>query len=310
MYRKHDGQFLGDWIAPNSRKEFGLSVQALYFNNCVYAMNLETFVNIARILNKQEDVTLYSERLKDLLPAIRSNFYDSTAGTYSDGNQVQQAFAAIVGLPEGDELTLIENSIANDMLNIHPYFDMGSAGVFVMMRYLTERPQTAEIATTILNKTIFPGYGYFISQGESTWAEDWKIDVPSKIHTCYTGVAGWFTKGLCGIQPDKNCAGYKHFFIKPFIVSEIDFAEATEGSPYGEIFSRWERKDNRIILSVTVPPNTSATVYIPASHPEQVTENGNSLKNAEGVTQKNTENGYVVVETVSGKYQFVVTNDK
>ncbi|MDR2027822.1 MAG: glycoside hydrolase family 78 protein [Prevotellaceae bacterium] len=303
-YRKHDGQFLGDWLAPNSRSEFGSSVQALYFNNCVYAMNLETFVKIAGLLNRPDDAALYGRRLADLRPAIRSRFYDSISGTYSDGTQVQQAFAVIAGLAKGDELTQIENYISNDMRNKHPYFDMGSSGLSVLIPYLTERPQMAELTATILSKTAFPGYGYFIEQGESTWPEDWKIDVPSKIHTCYTGIAGWFTKGLCGIRPDENCPGYKHFIIKPFIVSAVDFAEASTGSPYGEIVSRWERRDSRIILSVTIPPNTSATVYIP-SQSGQITINGKPLKNIEGLTLKNAENGYVAVETVSGKYQFV-----
>jgi hypothetical protein len=35
-------------------------------------------------------------------------------------------------------------------------------------------------------------------------------------------------------------------------------------SPYGLITSRWERQDNgKIKLTVVVPPNSMATVYIP-----------------------------------------------
>jgi alpha-L-rhamnosidase len=115
-----------------------------------------------------------------------------------------------------------------------------------------------------LNKTEFPGYGYFVDQGESTWPEDWKIDVPSKIHTCYTGISGWLIKGLCGIQPDTKRPGYKHFIIHPVIVDEVTFAKASVESSYGQIFCRWERqkdKDN-ITLSVIIPPNTTATVYV------------------------------------------------
>jgi alpha-L-rhamnosidase len=304
-YRKHDGQFLGDWLAPGSRNEFGSSVQALYFNNCVYAMNLETFVKIAGLLGKSEDAEIYGERLEELLPAIRSNFYDPNTGNFSDGNQVQQAFAVITGIAKDSICRRAETSIANDMRNGKQYFDMGSSGLPVLLNYLTEHSETAELVSEILNKTVFPGYGYFIAQGETTWPEDWKIDVPSKIHTCYTGIAGWFTKALCGIQPDKDNVGYKHFIIKPFIIDEVDFAEASVGSPYGEIVSRWKRKNNKIMLSVTVPPNTSARVYIPTSQPEQLTESGKKLNASEGVAFENVENGYAVVEVTSGKYEFV-----
>ena len=304
-YRAHDGQFLGDWLAPGSRNEFGSSAQAVYFNSCVYAMNLETFIKIANLLNKPDDAALYGDRLAALRPAIRAKFYDPAAGTYSDGTQVQQAFAALVGLAKEGELAQLEEFIAADMSSKHPYFDMGSSGLTVLMHYLTERSQTAELAANILRKTGYPGYGYFIAQGESTWPEDWKVDVPSKIHTCYTGIAGWFTKGLCGIQPGENGVGYKHFIVKPFIVSGVDFAEAAVGSPYGEIVSRWERKGNRIILSVTAPPNTSATVYIPAPQTEHLAKSGTVTTNTEGVTLKNAENGYVAAEILSGKYQFI-----
>ncbi|MDR1096655.1 MAG: hypothetical protein LBL57_00835, partial [Tannerella sp.] len=98
--------------------------------------------------------------------------------------------------------------------------------------------------------------------------------------------------------------------IRPTIVDEADFAEASVESPYGKIFSRWERKGSEIILSVTVPPNTSATVYISASHPDKITESGNSLNVAEGITQKGFENGYVAVQALSGKYRFVIMNNE
>jgi alpha-L-rhamnosidase len=306
-YREHNGQFLGDWLAPNSRKEFGSSHQAVYFNNCVYAMNLETFVKIAGLLGKRDDAALYSERLAELLPAIHSEFYDPETGHYSDGNQVQQAFAVITGVAKDSIQARVEASIADDMRNGTKYFDMGSAGITVLLHYLVEHPEVAELAAQILQKTDFPGYGYFITQGETTWPEDWVIDVPSKIHTCYTGIAGWFTKGLCGIQPDGDNPGYRHFIIKPHIVSGVNFAEASIGSPYGEIVSRWERRDNRVILSVTVPPNTSATVYIPSPQPDDVTENGSVLDIVEGITLKDPENGYTVVDATSGKYAFELT---
>jgi alpha-L-rhamnosidase len=74
-------------------------------------------------------------------------------------------------------------------------------------------------------------------------------------------------KGLCGIQPDPENPGYKHFFIRPQFVKETDFAEATIDSPNGEIFSRWERKAGRISLRVIVPPNSTATVILPVAKP-------------------------------------------
>ncbi|MDR1223117.1 MAG: glycoside hydrolase family 78 protein, partial [Tannerella sp.] len=305
QYHKQNkgNHFLGDWLAPYSRKESGNSVQAVYFNNCVYAMNLETFVQFAKLLGKDDDVALYGERLEQLRSAIHSKFYDREHARYCDGTQVQNAFALLTGVTVESECAKVAAYIHDDLNGEHPYFDMGSSGLTVLLKYLVAHPEEGETTAKIMNRTTFPGYGYFIDQGESTWPEDWKVNVSSKIHTCYTGVAGWFTKGLCGIQPGSD--GYRHFTLKPFIVAEVDFAEASVASPYGDIVSRWERKASEIILSVTVPPNTSATVYIPASPSGQITENGHPLNVVDGVVPKGAENGYVVVEVASGKYEFV-----
>ncbi|MDR1455077.1 MAG: glycoside hydrolase family 78 protein [Tannerella sp.] len=298
------GHFLGDWLAPGSRNEWGTSIEALYFNNCVYAMNLETFVQFAKLLGHADDAALYGERLDRLRPAIHAEFYDAENAKYCNGTQVQNAFAILTGVTPGAELAKTAAYIHDDLNGAHPYFDMGSSGLTVLLKYFVDHPEEGRTVAKILNRTEFPGYGYFIDKGESTWPEDWKIDVPSKIHTCYTGISGWLVKGLCGIQPDGNQPGYKHFIIRPAIVDEASFAEASVESPCGQIFSRWERKDGKVILSVTVPPGTSATVYIPASQPGQVTESGNLLDDAEGITQKDAGDGYVAVLAISGKYEF------
>ncbi|MDR1746049.1 MAG: glycoside hydrolase family 78 protein [Tannerella sp.] len=304
QYRRHNnGQFLGDWLAPGSRNEFGTSVQAQYFNNCVYVMNLKTMIRFAKALDKQDDIALYSARLDSLRPAVHARFYHPDSAYYCTNTQVQNAFALLTEITPEHERAKVAATIHNDMNGAHPYFDMGSSGLPVLLKYIVAHPEEASSASKILNRTTFPGFGYFISQGETTWPEDWKIDVPSKIHTCYTGIAGWFVKGLCGIQPDELHPGYKSFIIRPAIVDEANFAEASVESPYGKIFSRWERTvDGQLALSVIIPPNTEATVYIPATTPDEITENGVPLYKVEGITLKGVEEPYVIVSAKAGQY--------
>jgi len=67
-----------------------------------------------------------------------------------------------------------------------------------------------------LTRTAEPSYGYFLKRGEATWPEYWNVDVPSRIHTCYTGVSSWFTKSLAGIRPDPAHPGFQSFLILCF----------------------------------------------------------------------------------------------
>jgi len=50
--------FLGDWATPEAKKEYGDTPEALFFNNCVYAMDLDTVVKMATVLGKHDDAVL------------------------------------------------------------------------------------------------------------------------------------------------------------------------------------------------------------------------------------------------------------
>ena len=67
----------------------------------------------------------------------------------------------------------------------------------------------------------------------------------------------------------------------------------------GTIASAWERTEGGLTLEVTVPANTTATVFIPAAEGATVTEGDNPV-------QGRWEDGYRVVEVGSGSYGFAV----
>jgi alpha-L-rhamnosidase len=303
-YGEHWGFFLGDWAAPGQRSEGGDSPQAIYFNNCTYAMNLETDIEIAKVLGHSAAAALYAGRLEALKAHIHKAFFKTDSCIYSDGNQVQLAFALITGITPEDKIQAVKAHLANALAKPNAYFDMGSSGLPVLLRYLTQHPGTGKLAAAILAKTTEPGYGYFLRRGETTWPEYWNIDVQSRMHTCYTGIAGWLTKSLCGIHPDSQSPGFRRFVIQPVIVPEVSFAESAVESPYGRIESRWERQGGRTELSVTVPPNSVATVYIPARSADRITESGVNIGKSEEITLQGTAGGYVMVEVGAGKYKF------
>ncbi|MDR2849245.1 MAG: family 78 glycoside hydrolase catalytic domain [Verrucomicrobiota bacterium] len=304
-YTQNKGHFLGDWTAPGTRYEYSNSAEAACFNNCVYAMNLETAVKIAQALGHAEDIARYGGQLDALRSRIHETYYKPDSATYLDGRQVRQAFALLTGVTPENLRPAVAAKIAEDMRGAHPYFDMGSSGVPVLLRFVVEYPGFGPLVSETLAKTAEPGYGYFLARGETAWPEDWNSKVPSRIHTCYTGIASWFIKGLCGINPDPARPGYRQALIRPVLVPEVDFAEASVESPYGTIASRWERKDGRLELRVTVPPNSTARVFIPTPRPDAVTESGQSLRHARGVTLEAGEAGAAVVTVGSGVYQFV-----
>jgi len=82
---------------------------------------------------------------------------------------------------------------------------------------------------------------------------------------------------VAGIAPDSDNPGYAHFFIDPRAGLQIPGAGGSYHSIRGRIESDWKIQGDEFVLDVTIPPNTSATVVIPALSVESVREGGKSV---------------------------------
>jgi alpha-L-rhamnosidase len=116
--------------------------------------------------------------------------------------------------------------------------------------------------------------------------------------------ARWCYYALGGIRPDPASPGFKKIIIKPAIVGDLHWVECHHDSPYGRIVSNWRRRDGRLLMEVTVPPNASATVHVPAATPESVTESGAPAIQARGVKLLRGGTGVAVFHVESGNYCF------
>jgi alpha-L-rhamnosidase len=305
------GNFLGDWAEPCQPgdrlkgKEFGTTREALLFNNCVYAMNLSTFIKIANVLGNSADAATYNQRLEDLKAKVQASFFDTNEDTYLDSRQMHLAFPMFAGITPLDVRPAVYANFEKEIQQTRPYLDMGSSGLPVLLKFLIEDTERNDLLFAALSKTTEPGYGYFLSRGETTWPEYWDDNCPSRIHTCYAGIAAWFIKGLGGIREDPANYGYQSFIIKPALVGDLTWAEAQTESLYGAILSHWEKKNGAVNLNVTIPANSTATVYVPATNAKNVTEGGIPASQADGIVFLKMEGTYAVFKVQSGKYQFI-----
>ena len=117
-------------------------------------------------------------------------------------------------------------------------------------------------------------------------------------------IAGWMYRCLAGIRPDLSGAGYKKLTIKPAIISDLKWVKAHCDCIYGRVAINWKREGDTFTLEVTIPANTTATVFIPAASPDVVTESGKPVAQSEGVTLLRAEGGTVVYQVGSGVYRF------
>ena len=145
---------------------------------------------------------------------------------------------------------------------------VGLIGAQWLMRTLTENGE-GDLAFKIATQTTYPGWGYMIGKGATTVWELWNGDTAdpamnSGNHVMQIGDLNvWFYEYLAGIRSDSEAVGFKKIIIRPYPVSGLDSVSASHESPYGRIASKWVRQNGGIDLEVTIPPNTSAMVYVP-----------------------------------------------
>ncbi len=168
-----------------------------------------------------------------------------------------------------------------------------------------------DIAFTVATQTDEPSWGYWTDVAKFTaLGEHWPADTRSRNHHFFGAIVQWFYEDLAGMRPLE--AGYRKIEFRPEIPSTgLEAVSASYESVRGTIATRWRRTAAGLELDVTVPPNATGRVYVPAPGPKSVTEIGGGraviAERAPSVTFVGVEDGRVVYEMGSGKYEFRVT---
>jgi alpha-L-rhamnosidase len=72
--------------------------------------------------------------------------------------------------------------------------------------------------------------------------------------------------------------------------------------------TEWRRAAKKFTLDVAIPPNTTATVFVPAQSADEVRESGGAADKSRDVKFLRLENGRAVFKIGSGKYQFATSS--
>jgi alpha-L-rhamnosidase len=183
------------------------------------------------------------------------------------------------------------------------HLDTGLLGTFVLLDLLIQENRN-DLVSLIMGQTTYPGWGYLIKEmGLKTWPETWS-GYGSHVILVTATPGSWFFEGLGGILPDPAKPGFKHFILRPGIVKSVDWVKCSYQSPYGRIASNWKREGEKLTMEVTIPPNSTATVFVPAKDAASVTESGKPVGEAVGVKFLRMENHAAIYAVGSGNYQF------
>ena len=177
---------------------------------------------------------------------------------------------------------------------------------FVSTPYLLQvmRDLAPEIGWIMTSAQDYPSwYGMTVGSDQDLLKETW-AGGQALMPSLGGNIAAWHYQSLGGIRPDPAGPGFKKIIIKPNIVGDLHWVASSYASVYGPIVSHWQKRDGQLVMDVTIPANTTATVYVPAQGETSVTESGRTIAQAKGVQFLRLEPAAAVYEVGSGTYRF------
>ncbi len=176
----------------------------------------------------------------------------------------------------------------------------------------------SELAYRLLHNDQYPSWLYAIDQGATTiWERlnGYTVEngfggnnsMNSFNHYSFGAVGYWMIAYSLGIQRDEP--GFRTFILQPEPdpTGVMTSAEGYYDSMYGRISSAWRVDGGLLTYRATVPANTTATLYLPTTAAESVTEGGKDARGASGVSFVRFENGKAVFALRSGTYVFTAS---
>jgi alpha-L-rhamnosidase len=167
-------------------------------------------------------------------------------------------------------------------------------------------------AYALMEQETFPSWLYPVRHGATSiwerwngWTEEHGLFDPgmnSFSHYAFGIAAEWLFSAVAGIDTDGP--GFRRIIIRPRPGGRMTHVKASYHAITGEIACAWRLEGGAMKIDVTIPANTSATVYVPARGAANVTEGDRPAADAEGVKFLRMEDGAAVFAVGAGRYVF------
>ncbi len=319
---KHGNEW-GDWLS------FGKKTPLDFVDTVYFAYSTKLMAEMAAAIGKQTEAADYRALLANIKAAFNEK-YVQLDGSLTVDTETAYALALYMDLLPAD-LRVKSGKILADKLRSgetaeNSGMTTGFLGTRPLLPVLTSVGEN-DLAVKHFQSRKFPSWGYEVDQGATTIWEHWdsftkangfggmdgkqNASMNSFAHYSFGAVCEWMINDLAGIQSDG--AGYDKIIIHPHPPTPssnaahepIHWVKAHYDSIHGRITSNWQRTDGKFELETEIPANTTATIYLPASSAEQITEGGKPLAKVAGVKFLRMENGCAVLAASSGRYHFV-----
>ena len=291
------GPNFADWLAPDPNTNKDLLATAYW------ALIANMMSQMAHAVGKETDAQRYREVAQNIRSAFQKAYIkdDGTVGTGTQTSYVVALYTKMA--PESLEPALVDK-LVKDIERHNWHLSTGFLGTPFLLFTLADHGR-ADVAYRLLLNETYPSWGYMLSKGATTWWERWNGDtgdpaMNSYNHYAFGSVVAWVYRYAAGIDTGLNAPGFKEIVIHPHPDSRMPSARAEYESVFGKIVSDWKGTPaGPFSLQVTIPANTSAKVYLPATAGAHVSEGGKPIA-------VQSQDGMYEVHIGSGTYNLEV----
>jgi alpha-L-rhamnosidase len=315
---------LTDWLAWEYTPAALVNTPAAYLWARIVSQTAER-------LGLKEDAAHYARLGEEIRAKFNARFLDPTTGIYGqpgmacavEGSsthaypplehqtwwsgdrpctQAAQVLAITLGLVPDDVRSKADEALLREIQAHGNRLSTGFIATPCLLQWLAERAPAVGWELAVAQD--FPSW-YTMTAGSDSeqMMETWnggQAFMPS----LGGNLVAWNVESLGGIRPDPEGPGFKRSIIRPNVVGDLHWAESWYDSVYGRIASRWRKRGDQFLLDVSIPANTSATVFVPARDAESVREAEQPIDGSRGAKFLRLEEGFAVFEIGSGEYQF------
>ncbi|MBL8856987.1 MAG: family 78 glycoside hydrolase catalytic domain [Planctomycetes bacterium] len=313
------------------------SVPKDLFATAFFARSCELAAKSAFACSKFKD----AERLSKLAAEVRATFRRTFIGP--DGrmpNDSQAGYALALEFDMFAEDRPGEaRAVDNLVRTITDAQDKLTTGMHTSHRALLalSRHGHHALALKLATRRDVPSWGYAVSQGATTIWERFDgyvagrgfadADSNSLDSFAFGAVGEWMMRTIGGIDledrhlafgpvmlepvldgPTKSSAegprAFEHVRLRPMI-DGLTWARCEHASIAGRFKIAWKREGDVLTYECTIPPNTSATLDLPAMSRDSITEGGEPIDKVKGLQFWSCDGRVASLEVQAGTYHFV-----
>jgi len=328
----------GDWLGINQDRDKDADI----FNTLLNGYSVHMVAEMAEAIGRTEDAA-HDRALFERMKTAFNKAYVSDKGEIRDKKQTQYALALYMGFLPDNKISAAMDYLADDIQhkshqqifpdaqNKNPiipegHLTTGFHGSRALLPVLSRYGRN-DLAYDLLLLDSYPSWLYPVKLGATTTWERWDGWTPDRgfqnpamnsfnMPDLMASVCEWLFADVAGINTIGP--GFHKILIQPRIGAGLSWAAANYRSIHGMISVRWEKKPDQLALDVTVPPNTTAAIRIPAADSKNavVNESGRTVwyqgqfkKGGSGISGGTATSDGIEFSAGSGHYHFELISE-